>query len=435
MGRGTFSTGGLRVEVLSQLSQLDLHARALAALNLASRRPTPFHTLEYFKIFLEHDELRGQGGPLLMLAFDAGRPIGLLPLRRRTERVLGLPSERIELLMAHDAERGSMIARSEDEERCARAFVRHLFSRDNQWDVFELADQEQTAPLGRAAFELASPFMYVRRFPACPSATVPLLRGFDGWLESLPQPTRTNLLSRTRTLLEAAEVEFIACADRNAVRALLPLFLDLEARSWKREARAGIGRHATVIKRFDAMLGASQPATPLFHFLRIDGLPVAGMLSLIFGGAVHQQEIVADESFEKHNVAHVLMMLAMRDACQRGVEAYHLRSDVAHAKARYGAQVTETAAVQVYKRLGPAHVKARLGELKRRILSAPVSAPPRQEPTVDPLVPAAARTKAAVALAALVEKGAHLETLGNDGLSELLFPSERRSEPFAATAS
>jgi len=421
------------VEAIKDLGNLELHARDLAALNLASRRPSPFHTLAYFKIFLEHDELRdGDKGPLLLLAFEGARPLGLLPLRRRRERVLGLRSEKIELLMAHDSERASMLARPEDEERCARAFMRHVFGREGGWDFFELADQEEAGPLSRAAHELASPFVYVRRFPTCPSATVPLFRGFEGWLESLTQPARTNLLSRARTLLETADLELVACADRAAVRALLPLYLDIESRSWKRDAHAGIGRHGMVIKRFDAMLGAEQPAAPLFHFLRLGGLPVAGMLSLVFGDQAHQQEIVADDAYEKHGVSNVLMMLAMRDACARGLSAFNLRSDVAHAKLRYGAEVTETAAVQVYRRIGPAHLKARFGELKRRLMGHPVETLTKHERPVDALVTAAARTKAEVVFTSLREKHAQVETLDNAQLAYVLFG--RNDKRFESTA-
>jgi hypothetical protein len=426
---GTAFGGGLRVEVLRELSKLELYARELSALNVAARRPTPFHTLEYFKIFLEHDERKADGGgPLWLLAFDGARPVGLLPLRRRVERLLGWPSERIELLMAEDDAGVALVARPDDEERCARAFVRHIFGRESGWETFELADQEQATALARAADELASPFLYVRRFPGRPCATIPLRRGFEGWLDSLSQPMRANLTSHTRALLDSGELELVSCADVSGARALLPLLLDIEA-------RAGRGRHAMAVKRYEAMLRPGQPATPVFHFLRVGGLPVAGMMSLLFGDAAHQLELVTDETFEKHAVGSVLMMLGLRDLLMRGANAFQLRSDVSHAKARFGAEVVETAAVQVFRRVGAAHLKARAGELRRRVLGTALphdAGLPRRERPLDPLVAAAARTKTAATMTALLEKGTVIDYLGSEALAQVVLPREKRAERMSA---
>jgi hypothetical protein len=426
---GTAFGGGLRVEVLRDLSKLELYTRELSALNLAARRPTPFHTLEYFRIYLEHDPHKDDGGgPLLLLAFDGARPVGLLPLRRRIERLLGWPSERLELLMAGEDTRAALVARPDDEERCARAFVRHIFGRENGWETVDLADQERAAPLARAADELASPFLYVRRFPGRPCATIPLGRGFEGWLESLSQPMRANLTSHTRALLDGGELELVSCADATAARALLPLLRDVEA-------RAGRGPQAMEVKRYEAMLSPGQPATPVFHFLRIGGLPVAGMMSLLFGDAAYQLEILTDETFEKHAVGSVLMMLGVRDLLVRGANVFHLRSDVSHAKARFGAEVVETAAVQVFRRVGAAHLMARAGELRRRVLGTlpPQDAGmPRRERPLDPLVAAAARTKTATTMTALLEKGAVLDYLGIEAIAQIVLPRGKRAEHAAA---
>src|SRR5512143_3502045 len=108
----------LRVEPFDSLPS-PTWAPVIAELNLLSRRPSPFQTLEYFATHLAHDEFDlPDARPRFLVAFDGERPIGVLPLRDRRERLLGLRRTRLELLTTHDADRPTVIARAEDEQRC-----------------------------------------------------------------------------------------------------------------------------------------------------------------------------------------------------------------------------------------------------------------------------------------------------------------------------
>lgn len=117
-----------RVVAYRSLADVTRFAARLDALNLASRRPSPFDTFAYLQNFVAHDEYKKPGEKMLFLvAFDGGDPVGFLPLREIPERLFGVPYTAIRFLMTHDNDRPRAVARPEDEARCCEAFYRHLF--------------------------------------------------------------------------------------------------------------------------------------------------------------------------------------------------------------------------------------------------------------------------------------------------------------------
>lgn len=364
-------TSPLRLEVHRSLDAILPRAAELQALNLASRRPSPFLAPAYLEIFLRHDEMAVEGSePLLLLAFDGARLVGFLPLRRRPERLLGVTRTRLELLTVHDTDRATLVARPEDEGRCAAAFYRHLLVDEPGWTFLELLEQDAESPLYAFPPGVDASGFYLRRFPTNPNATVVFGdKGFPGWFRGLNN-FRSNLSRRTRAVLAAGHAEFVATTDRRASSDLLDLYLDLEARSWKVAAAAGISRHPVRIDLFRAMIGPGQAAEPLFHWLLLDGLPVAGMLSLLHAGGAYQMELAYDEAYGDLSPGNVLFMLGIRDALARGARSYNLLGNFAYHKSRWKAVVTETSAVQVYRRGSLHHAKALAGEWRRRLLGA-----------------------------------------------------------------
>jgi len=425
----------LRVETFESLDALRPLRAALRDLNLAARRPSPFQTVEYFAVHTAHDELAKQGTrPLFLVAFEAERPIGLLPMRRRPEPLLGVPRTRLELLTTHDTDGLGVIARAEDEERCAEAFAQHLFERTRGWTMLELRDQDSGSPLHRPPLDARR--FYLRHEPSNPHATIDLRGGFEAWFRSLSQ-FRSTLGRAMRRLFAAGRVEFVACADRCGAPAMLELFLDLETRSGSGERGVGIGRSPTRVAKFRALLGPEQQHEPLFHWLLLDGLPIASMLSLQFANVAYQMEIVFDRAFAELGPGNVLFMLAVRDAVARGARAYNLLASSAYSRQRWNALVTETNVVQVYRRGSLHHQQAVMGEWRRRMFggasATEESAPDEDEgvastPAIDEEERRAALERSASVLATLHCKGVVMDRFDGEALGSVFSlapPSER----------
>jgi CelD/BcsL family acetyltransferase involved in cellulose biosynthesis len=340
----------------------------LDALNLASRRPSPFATIPYLRAFLANDEFAdGSEEPLLLVAFAQGEPVGWLPLRRHRARALWIPSTRIEFLVTHDNDRPGLSCRAADEARCAEAFLRHLVDREPSWSWLEWMEQDGSSPLARVAHG-ASGF-FVRRFANNPNATVECRWANAGeYYRSLSRNFRASLRKGVNRLFSEGRVEFASSSDPEATARLLDLHLELEQRSWKGPSKAGIGRHPRRIAFFRSLLDAAQPMRMSFRILLIDGVPIASELNGLFEETWYSMEVAYDESYRDCNPGHLLFLMTIRDALERRSRAVNLLNNYAYVKRRYNAVITETAAVQIFRPGTPPWAKAHLGDLRRRLL-------------------------------------------------------------------
>lgn len=368
----------LRVTAYRSLEALAPWRDALDALVLASPRGSPFHTVEYLAAFLADDEYApADSEPLLLVARDDDRPVGFLALRRRTDRGFGR-RRRIELLTTHDMAHPGLVARAEDEARCAAAFIEYLQRRERGWSFLELREQEAGSALAELP-GLDRRRYRVRTIRNNPSTVVELAgTSYDDWLARIRSNHWRRFCRRVRSLLGAGHVEFVACEGRAPALALLDLYLELEARSWKVAARAGIARHPRRLALFRRMVQLETCDAPLFHFVLLDGVPIAGLLSLRNAGVAYGMETAFDERCARFAPGNLLFLLVLRDAYERGLRALDLLSNYAYYKSQWGATVTESQAVQAYRRFSRYHLRATIGELRRRLFGA---APQQNEAT------------------------------------------------------
>jgi hypothetical protein len=421
-----------RVEAYRSLAEAAPLAARLDAINRASRRPSPFDTFAYLEAFQAHDEFREPGQEtLLLVAFDGDQPVGYLPLRRVPERLWGFPYHSIRFLMTHDNDRPRAVARPEDEERCAEAFYRHLFEVDRGFSLLVLNEQDTASKLLAPPASIDLSRHYVRRFANNPNATLALpYRSFDEYLKRLRahHPSRQRTFERRlRRLFEAGKIELVRSADPASLRALFELYLDLERRSWKANADGHIGRHPERIAFFRRLLEPDQPMAMAVGLLLLGGLPVAGWVTGTFAEVLYLFEEAFDEAYRPLAPGNAMMALLVRDGIDRSCRALNMLGNYAYYKQQWLATITETEAVQIFRRGSPVHLKALAGEALRR------TRPPVTQRDVDfnlerkadkgaalPPQRDEERARALTTLRALELEGAKLERLGGEALARAM---------------
>ena len=339
----------LSVLVHRSLESVRPLAPALDALNRVSRRPTPFASLEYLEAFEANDEhaVAGQA-PLLLVIEEGGLAIGWVALRVIGERTLGLRSKRVTFFTTHDVDRPGLVCRPEDEGRCADAVWRHLLEKEGA-DAIELMAQDENSPL--LPRDRLLPGWRVRTFDSIPNSTIVLGQTpLADWFGSLQKKYRLRVGRQARRLFTAGRVELLTARHPDALGPFLELYLDLERRSWKSGAGAGIGRHPKRVALFRTQCLPGRAAAPVIHLLTLDDLPVAGMFGVDFAGGFYGREIAFDEDCASMAPGNLLMLLAIGEAIGRGGAFVNLLGFFGYYKSRWGATATATRGVQLLRR-------------------------------------------------------------------------------------
>ncbi|MHB8878263.1 MAG: GNAT family N-acetyltransferase [Myxococcaceae bacterium] len=357
------------VRALRSFDELGSLSNALDEINLASPRASPFNTISYLRAHFDHDEFAEPfREPLFLVAFEDGAPRGYLSLCRVSAPVFGLRRNMIRVLANHDNDRPTLVARAEDEAWCAAEIWRHLLEREPDWTYLALMEQDERSPLVPPLAKLDTGCYLVRRMENLPNGTIPLGEGELGqYLASLSANARSNVNKHTRKLLRAGQVGYFSSRDARAVPAMLELYLALERRSWKARAHGTIGRHPDRVAFFRALLAPGQPMRLGVSLLTLDGLPIAGAVTGLFQRGLYWMELAYDEQRGHLSPGSPLVPLVVREALRCGARLVNWLGNFAYYKSRWGAVITETRSVRVF-RVGSAHFyRTLLGELWRKV--------------------------------------------------------------------
>jgi hypothetical protein len=82
-------------------------------------------------------------------------------------------------------------------------------------------------------------------------------------------------------------------------------------------------------------------------------------------------EMAFDDDYEDLAQGHLLFLMAIARAIDDGRRSFNFNGNYAHYKSRMGGVVTTTAAVQVFRTGSVPWIRARLGELRRRLRPPP----------------------------------------------------------------
>jgi hypothetical protein len=359
-------------------------------------------------------------------------------LRRQREAFLGT---RIDSLLTHDVDRPRLVARPEDEERCAQAFLRCLLKEEKGWTLLRLFEQEGTSGMWPLPQAVSTRGFRVRSFAGNPNSTVPLKgRGLRDFLATMPKSDRHPAQRKTRRLFEAGRLTAAGSADRRSCAALFDLYLEMEQKSWKAEIGGIVGRDPRRVAFFRNLIDGTTPLQMAVDLLMLDDVVIAGGVYGVADSVTYFWEIGYDEDYRELSPGAAMMLLSIGRAYERGTTALNMFGNYAYYKERWQADVTETVHVQIIRRPSIRHLRAIAGEL-RRALRPPVTqretARNLEKPAaVDEPAPARPdrereRRHAQEVLQALRGGGARMREMSTDELRDFLGIAAAKKTPTA----
>jgi hypothetical protein len=339
---------------------------AINSLNLASTRPDPFSTFEYYRNFVAHPARFTPGHEWrlwLLLAFDGDRLLGYLALKQTSQRVLGVRASKLDWLTAYVVDRPHLVCRIGDDKAVSLAMYGYLLRRKREWSLLEFQQQDAASAL------LSAPDAWDCQAQVWPNpaiATVPVRwTSTAGYVADLSKKTRSNVNRQVRSLLAAGEVNMLSASDPQTIEALFELYRSIEPHSWKARAVADIGRDQHSVAFITGLMDPAQPMRITIQVLLLDGVPIAGLVCGSFERGLYALHIVYDERLSRLSPGSAILLMGMRLAIEGGYAFFNLLWGYGYYKTRWLAQMSETRSLQIFRVGTPFFWHRALGDLRR----------------------------------------------------------------------
>lgn len=362
---------GLSLRCFHSLTDAAPWRRALDAINRAAPRPDPFSTFAFLEHYHQYDEYfpGGEGFQLwLLVVFRGDVPLGYVPLKYTEERVLGLQASKVSFLVLHDTDRPHLVARAADAEAVAAACFRWLADHGADWSLLEFHQQEAGSLLSHLPPELPNRAYRIAHWECHENATLKMRwPDLASYYAELSPNLRSTLARQTRRLTETGHAEVVSSRDPACLPALFDLYLEVEARSWKAQAGAGVGRSALREDYMRALLANRRLLEVDIKVLLLDGVAVSGIMTGAYAGRRYLLQLAYDAALAKLGPGSPMLALCVRDAILEGCPEFNLLNGFAVYKSRWLADVTPTRIVQIYRRGSLPDWRRRAGDIKRRL--------------------------------------------------------------------
>jgi len=383
----------IEVRCFHSLADAQPFRDAMNALNLASTRPDPFSTFEFYDNYLRHAAAipaAAQPRLWLLLAFSEDRLAGYLALKLCRFRVLGLAAAKLDLLTAFKADRPHLVVAGDDVAAVRAAVYAYVFSRRKEWSLLELEQQDATSALLPPPREATSRGYFFQPWPNMATGSIAVRsRSLAEYFSALSKKFRSDVRRQMRTLLAAGEVQLLTSSDAQTLPPLFELYRSVEARSWKARTDAAFAGRNQWTLYYSGLMDGRQPMRVAIQVLLLDGVPIAGLITGAFDNGLYALHTAYDERFSRLSPGSALLLMGMRLAVEGGYGFFDLLQGFGYYKTRWLAQMTETQSLQIYRVGTPFYWRRLLGDAKRRWFGAaftnetPLANPSRREVARD----------------------------------------------------
>lgn len=280
---------------------------------------------------------------------DAGAPVGLIPLHRRTTKLRGFPVRYLSLLDCPDSPFGDLIPAGGDRLLVA-SLLNHLSARSD-WDILELG----RLPIESSTLKLFEGELEGRlRYRRAGSEQSPYLaidgtwQDFYGSRSQRFKKTIRNIQNRLARL-GAITVEEHRTLDPQG--RLLEELIDLTGRSWKADRGVAIATMPRMREFFSELSRrAAQHGWLSLWLLRLNGRPIAMEYQLRANGVAYALRADYDLDYAAASPGSSLNFEVARALFERGdVREYHMGPGLNEYKMRWASGTHETVRLHVHR--------------------------------------------------------------------------------------
>lgn len=253
------------------------------------------------------------------IAYYYQRPIGILPLRQRSDVMYGMKVRVLELPTHAHMPLSDLIVdtRFLPPDFFSR-FDRFLAREGIAWDVLVL----QNVPAESCVLQLLN--AAAARYLVNISRRYDCIRangGYETLARGFASKTRENFRRARRRLSQAGAVEYVTASSGEDLAAAFTAFLEVEASGWKGSDGAGtaIKLDERLLEFYRGIMRAFEPNGGCeINLLKLDGQAIAAQFCLVVDDTVYALKIGYDEAYARFSPGKVLLDEMLRRALAAG---------------------------------------------------------------------------------------------------------------------
>jgi len=280
-----------------------------------SQEATPFQSWEWVYPWWCHHR---QGSLCVYTVREDGRLVALLPLVET--RLLKLPIRRLAFMGAPGSDYNAMLAVAGREEECWQAFLRHLESHKQSWDLTDFVFLREGSTLTRTGTRSDSLQMDLLICRRCPQSVLP--RTWDDYLALLTRKMRSNI-SRGRKQMVRDFQAVIETTQPDDVAATMTAFFRLHAMRWESRGVSGaFSDEGVQAWHQEVARGFQSQGWLRLHRIRIGEEIKAVLYCFRFGDLMMFYNCGFDISLARYSPGTVLLSHAIETAIAEGCRAF-----------------------------------------------------------------------------------------------------------------
>lgn len=292
-----------------------------------SRADTIFLTWEWMYTWWE---CFGTGKKLfIIIAEDDSGIVGIAPLHITRERFFGLRTlKHIEFLGSTGVitEYQDFIILQDREDEILPCFLDIIFNNSPEWDVMNFVSMKQDGlNLKKMRAYCDKKDKEYLEYNLIISPYIELSQSLDEYMKSLSNKSRWKLKDYRKKLEKDRLVELVETNDVMAVQKDLEIITMLHQKRWQEKGGSGSFNnsredywkfHRKVAKKF------FENGWLYLLKLVVEGKPVAGHYSFIYGNIVYCHTVGFDPEWSNFNVGSVLQLLAIENTIRKGAREF-----------------------------------------------------------------------------------------------------------------
>jgi hypothetical protein len=261
------------------------------------------------------------------------------------------------------------LAATHDQAEVAAALMRFLPRLLAFASTIDLIHQPEDSPLFQARHAAKGLWSEVSEEPAMPISSIPIkFPDLATYYQSLNKKMRSNVGRFARHLAAEGQLEYLTSSHSAVTPELFRVYLDVEARSWKRATSASLRRHPARVRMYEQLHLNSSAVTHHIDALLLKGVPIAAQVSMHYGKTVFAMETCYDESYAKVGPGNLLLFMAVARALRVGASELGLHGHFDYYKHRWLAESVNTFDIRILRKASVPHLRFSLGRVVRKLL-------------------------------------------------------------------